>query len=74
MKEKELKELLLKENEEFRKAYREHQRLEKKLEKLKQKSYLTEEENMEEKKLKKRKLALKDKMYYLMIEYRKSHK
>lgn len=72
VKEKELKELLLKRDEEFRKAYQEHQRHEKKIEKLKQKSFLTEEEKIEEKKLKKKKLALKDKMYYLMTEYRKS--
>jgi uncharacterized protein YdcH (DUF465 family) len=31
-------------------------------------------ENMEEKELKKRKLFLKDKMYYLMTEYRKAQK
>ena len=74
MKEKELKDLLLKRNEEFRKAYDGHQKLEKRLEKLKQKSFLTEEEKIEEKKLKKKKLALKDKMYYLMTEYRKAHK
>ena len=72
MEEKELKELLLKENEEFRKAYREHQQHEKKLEKLKKKSFLTEEEKLKEKELKKKKLALKDRMYYLMSEYRKS--
>ncbi len=74
MKEKELKELLLKEDEVFGKAYKQHKQLEKKLEKLKQKDSLTEAENMEEKELKKKKLFLKDKMYYLMIEYRKAHK
>ncbi len=74
MKEKELKELLLKEDEVFIKAYKQHKQLEKKLEKLKQKTSLTEVENMEEKELKKKKLFLKDKMYYLMTEYRKAHK
>jgi uncharacterized protein YdcH (DUF465 family) len=72
MREKELKELLLKENEEFRKANKLHQQLEKKLEKLKIKSFLTEAEKQEEKELKKKKLVLKDKMYYLMTEYKKS--
>jgi len=74
MKEKKLKELLLKRDEVFRKAYKQHQQLEKKLEKLKQKNFLTEAEKMEEKEYKKKKLFLKDKMYYLMTEYRKAHK
>ncbi len=74
MKEKELKELLLKKDEVFKKAYKQHKLLEKKLEKLKQKDFLTDVENMEEKELKKKKLFLKDKMYYLMTEYRKAHK
>ncbi len=74
MKEKELKELLLKNDEVFRKAHKQHKQLEKKLEKLKQKDFLTEVENMEEKEMKKKKLFLKDKMYYLMTEYRKANK
>ena len=72
MREEELKKLLLKENEEFRKANKLHQQYEKKLEKLKAKSFLTESEKQEEKKLKKKKLILKDKMYFLMSEYKKS--
>ena len=72
MREKELKERLLKENEEFRKANRLHQQYEKKLDKLKAKNFLTEAEKLQEKEMKKKKLALKDKMYYLMIEYKKS--
>ncbi|MBS3818491.1 DUF465 domain-containing protein [bacterium] len=73
MKEKDLKEFLLEENEDFKKTYRQHQQYEKRLEQLKKKSYLTEKERLEEKELKKKKLALKDKMYSLMREYRKSH-
>ena len=72
MREEELKELLLKESEEFRKANKLHQQYEKKLEKLKAKGFLTEEERQEEKELKKKKLILKDKMYFLMAEYKKS--
>ncbi|MDH5467471.1 MAG: hypothetical protein OEY25_08645 [Candidatus Aminicenantes bacterium] len=72
MREEELKKLLLKENEEFRKANKLHQQYEKKLEKLKAKSYLTDSERQEEKELKKKKLILKDKMYFLMAEYKKS--
>ncbi|MCK4557727.1 MAG: DUF465 domain-containing protein [Candidatus Aminicenantes bacterium] len=72
MQEKELKELMLKENEEFKKVNKLHQQYDKKLEKLNAKSFLTEEEKQEVVELKKKKLALKDKMYYLMIEYKKS--
>ena len=74
MREKELKDLLLKENDEFKKASKLHQQYEKKLEKLKAKSFLTEAEKQEEKELKKKKLVLKDKMYVMMTEYKKSHK
>ncbi len=45
MEEKVLKELLLKESEEFSKANSLHQQYEKKLGKFKVKSYLTEEES-----------------------------
>ncbi len=74
MEEKEIKERLLKENREFRKAYGEHQKLEKKLASLQTKNYLTEEEKLKEKQLKKNKLLLKDKMYYMMTQFKKSHK
>ena len=52
MREKELKDLLLKESDEFKKASKLHQQYEKKLEKLKAKSFLTEAEKQEEKELK----------------------
>jgi len=74
MEEKELKELLLREHKEFREVLRKHQQCEKELERLKKKSFLTEDERIEEKELKKKKLALKDRMYLLMTEYRKSHR
>jgi uncharacterized protein YdcH (DUF465 family) len=72
MREKELKDLLLKESDEFKKASKLHQQYEKKLEKLKAKSFLNEAEKQEEKELKKKKLILKDKMYVMMTEYKKS--
>lgn len=71
MDESRLKELLLAENEEFRQAFEEHRRLEEELKKLVQKEYLTPEEEVKEKQLKKRKLALKDQMYLMMEDYRK---
>ena len=73
MDEQELKERMLKENKEFRRLFEEHQSFDKKLERLKSKSILTEEEKLEEKELKKRKLALKDRMYWMMAEFRKSN-
>ncbi len=72
MDEKQLKELMLRENKEFKRLYEEHQSCEKKLEIFKNKSFLSEEEELEERELKKRKLALKDRMYLLMAEFRKS--
>ena len=72
MEEKELKELMIKKNEDFKKIYKQHQKYEKELEKFKAKSFLSEEEKLKEKELKKKKLALKDRMYFMMIEFRKS--
>jgi len=72
MEEKKMREILLKENKEFRGAFDQHQKLEKKLAKFQAKSYLSDDEKWEERQLKKEKLLLKDKMYYLMAEYKKS--
>jgi uncharacterized protein YdcH (DUF465 family) len=72
MEEKEIKERLLEESKEFRNAFDKHMKLEKKLTKFQAKNYLTEEEKLEEKQLKKNKLLLKDKMYHMMTEYGKS--
>ena len=70
MDETQLKELLLKKNDEFRKLHEEHQACESRLEILKGKSFLTEGEKLEEREIKKRKLALKDRMYALMTQFR----
>ena len=72
MDEKALKELMLRENTDFRRLHEEHQASEKRLEDLQSKSFLTEEEKLEERELKKRKLALKDRMYLMMAECRKA--
>jgi len=72
MEEKKIREILLKENKEFRRAFDQHQKLEKKLAKFQAKNFLSDEEKWEERQLKKEKLMLKDKMYYLMAEYKKS--
>jgi uncharacterized protein YdcH (DUF465 family) len=72
MEEKKIREILLKENHEFRRAFDQHQKLEKKLSKFHAKSFLSDEEEWEERQLKKEKLMIKDKMYHLMAEYKKS--
>jgi uncharacterized protein YdcH (DUF465 family) len=72
MDEKALKELMLRDNTDFRRLHEEHQASEKRLEDLQSKSFLTEEEKLEERELKKRKLALKDRMYLMMVEFRKA--
>ncbi len=70
MTEEKIKEILLKDNEDFRKIHREHQQCEQSLEQLRSKSFLTEEERLQEKMLKKKKLKLKDEMYRMILEYR----
>ena len=72
MEENEIKARLLEENQEFRKAFDQHQMLEKKLSVFHEKNYLTEEEKLEEKQFKKKKLLLKDKMYVMISEFRRS--
>jgi len=69
MDEKELKELLLRENAEFRRAYDDHQECEKALDAIRGKANLSTAEADEERELKKKKLALKDRMYRLMSDF-----
>ena len=72
MDENELKNRLIQENPEFKQAFQLHQECETRLRALSGKTYLTEEEERELKDTKKKKLALKDKMYYLITEYKKT--
>jgi uncharacterized protein YdcH (DUF465 family) len=69
MDEKELKELLLRENAEFRRAHDDHGDCERSLETIRAKIHLSAAEVDEERELKKKKLALKDRMYRLMSDY-----
>jgi uncharacterized protein YdcH (DUF465 family) len=69
MDEKELKELLLRENAEFRRAHGDHQECEKALDVIRGKTHLSAAEIDEERELKKKKLALKDRMYRLMSDH-----
>jgi uncharacterized protein YdcH (DUF465 family) len=72
MDEKELKQRLSGENLEFKKALDLHQQCEQRLQELSDKGYMTENEEREQKELKKKKLVLKDRMYSWMTQYQKS--
>ncbi len=64
---------LLSSNEEFRRLADEHTQYSQRLDSLIQKKYLSEEEKVEEVRLKKLKLHLKDQMETLEQQYRSSH-
>jgi uncharacterized protein YdcH (DUF465 family) len=68
MDEARLKDILVRENVEFRRLHEEHQVHEQRLADLKGKAFLTETERIEERELKKKKLILKDGMYRIMRE------
>ena len=72
MDEKELKELMISRSKEFQRLHEEHKKQEEKLKSFESRGSLSEAEKLEEKEIKKRKLALKDRMYRMMAEYRKS--
>lgn len=59
-------------DENYRRLHEEHQKHEQMLHSLAEKSHLTEEEDFEEKRLKKEKLALKDQMEAILRRYRQS--
>jgi len=69
--EAELRDQLLKENAEFRRLAAEHQSYDDQLENLSNKHFLSEEEQLQEKTLKKKKLMLKDQMYSMVQRIRK---
>ena len=63
---------LMTSNSEFRELAKEHGRYEARLSELSSLSYPSDEEQMEEITLKKKKLAIKDQMYSLMLQHEKS--
>ena len=67
-----LKEELISTNPEFRELAREHGRYEQRLSELSALTYPSDEEQLEEVTLKKKKLALKDQMYSLMLQHEKT--
>ncbi len=64
---------LLASNDEFRRLADEHTQYSQRLDSLIEKKYLSEEEKVEEVRLKKLKLRLKDQMETLEQQYRSSH-
>jgi uncharacterized protein YdcH (DUF465 family) len=71
MKDEEVTQRLLDENEEFRQLKEEHNWFHRKVEDLDKKSFLTPTERQQREELKKKKLALKDKMEAIMAAYRR---
>lgn len=61
-----VKELLLRESEEFQQLSRRHQELDERLTALTAKYFLSDEEKLEEITLKKKKLAIKDRMAHMI--------
>jgi uncharacterized protein YdcH (DUF465 family) len=66
-----VRDVLLASNEEFRKLAEEHLQYSKRLDSLSQKRYLSDEEKMEEVRLKKLKLRLKDQMESIEQRFRR---
>jgi len=69
-KEEELIEKLMKENEEFLRTKQVHSELAKQLDELEMKPFLTPQDEIEIKILKKKKLAAKDQMEKILMQYR----
>lgn len=59
-------------HDEFQRLVQEHSQYSQRLESLTQKRYLTDDEKLEEVRLKKLKLRLKDQMYSLQVQVRQS--
>jgi uncharacterized protein YdcH (DUF465 family) len=72
MNDKEIREFLFNKDKDFRKAVELHREYEKKLDRLKKKSCLSNEEELKERELKKKKLTLKDRIHWMISEHKKS--
>jgi uncharacterized protein YdcH (DUF465 family) len=68
-----VREELLASNDEFRRLSQEHSQYSQRLDGLTQKRFLSEDEKIEEVRLKKLKLRLKDEMEKLELQYREQH-
>lgn len=68
-----LKEQLMTMDPEFRELAREHGRYEERLSELSSLTYPNDDEQLEEITLKKKKLAIKDQMHSIMLQFEKRH-
>lgn len=69
-----MKEEMLETNDEFRRLYEEHQTCERRLDEINQKSFLSQEDEFEQKRLKRHKLTLKDRMHAMLVDQRQEHR
>jgi len=67
-----LKAELIQIDDDFRRLYEEHQEFERRLKEINQKTLLSQEDEMEEKKIKLHKLMLKDRMEQMLRVHRES--
>lgn len=67
-----LKAELIETDDEFRRLYEEHQEFERRLQEINQKTLLSQEDEMEEKKIKLHKLILKDQMEQILRLHREA--
>jgi uncharacterized protein YdcH (DUF465 family) len=72
MDENEIKSHLLKENEEYKKSFKLHRECEEELKMYENQRFLSDTEKLRQKELKKQKLVLKDKMYFIMKDFKES--
>ena len=70
MKEEEIKEHLMSSNPDFRRLVEEHKQYEGQLEELLNRHHMTDQDHIEEIRLKKKKLQLKDQMNSMIQKYR----
>lgn len=68
-----LKEEMIASDDEFRRLHEEHQEYERRLDELSHKSLLSQDDEVEEKRIKLHKLALKDRMESILREHQAHH-
>lgn len=74
MEDQRVKEILIEKNENFKKLFLRHQEYDKKLKKLNINNFKSDKDLIEIRKLKKKKLALKDRMQKHILDYKRKIK